>query len=281
MNIAEIIQRNLDDMTRSERQVAVYYLGHAEEFAFATLEDAAKSVDTSTTSVLRFCRRLGFEGFKAFQQTLRQQLRFQPELPDKYRRTMEFGSDDGLLTRTVGQDIRCIHETFQELPSSALHRAVALLSGARRVFTVGMKESYALAHYAYSRLLTVRPEVQLLSGCGNGEIETLLSLTPEDVGIVFLFHRYTRHTLQILELIKSRNVPVILVTNEPCAQVEALAEILLPCRVDHGGIKNTAVAPIVLSDYLCDAVAAAMGEASLRHMQRSESLFRTSSVLGG
>lgn len=280
MNIAEAIQHNLDDMTRSERQVALYYLAHAEDFAFSTLEGVARLVDTSTTSVLRFCRRLGFDGFKDLQQALRQQLRFQPELPDKFRRTVKNSEGDALLARTVSQDICCIQETFQNLPADRLQQTVALLSGARRVFTFGMKESYALAHYTYTRLLTVRPEVQLLSNCLSGEIESLLSLTPEDAAVVFLFHRYTRQTLQMLELLQRQRIPVVLITNEPCTQVEPLADILLSCRVDHGGIKNTAVAPIVLSDYLCGAVAVATGECSLQHMKQTEALFRASSVLG-
>lgn len=278
MNIAETIQLNLDEMTRSERQVALRYLERAEEFAFRTLEGIAELADTSTTSVLRFCRRLGFEGFRDFQLALRQQLRFQPQLPDKFHRTVD--GSDGLLSRTVEQDMHCIRQTFLTISEESLGRAVGLISGARRVFTFGMKESFALAHYAYTRLLTVRPEVALLSGISNGEIEPLLGLTGEDVGIVFLFHRYTRQTLQVLELLRKLRVPVILVTDEPCAQVEGLAEVLLPCAVDHGGIKNTAVAPIVLSDYLCGAVAAAMGDAALQYMRRTEELFRSGFVLG-
>lgn len=278
MNIAETIQQNLDEMTRSERLVAMCYLEHAEEFAFRTLEGIAALADTSTTSVLRFCRAVGFEGFRDLQLALRQQLRFQPRLPDKFHRTVS--GNDGLLSRTVEQDMHCIRQTFLTISEESLHRAVTLLSGARRVFTFGMKESFALAHYAYTRLLTVRPEVQLLSGISNGEIEPLLSLTGEDVGIVFLFHRYTRQTLQTLELLRKLRVPVILITNEPCAQVEGLAEVLLTCVVDHGGIKNTAAAPIVLSDYLCGAVAAAMGDTALQYMHRTEELFRSGFVLG-
>ena len=281
MSIVETIKNNLDDMTRSERQVATHYLGHANDFAFCTLDGIAARVDTSSTSVLRFCRRLGFEGFRDFQQAVRTQLHGLPELPDKFHRTVQNRDEDALLTRTVTQDIRCLHESFRAIPRESLARAVGLLTGARRVYTFGMKESLAPAHYAYTRLLTVRPDVQLFTGGCSGEIEPILTMTKEDVCLMFLFHRYTRQSLQILELLHRRGIPVILVTNAPSDRVEGFAAVLLGCCVDHGGIKNTAIVPIVLCDYFCDAVAAAMGDRALQYMQQAEELFRTGSVLGG
>ncbi len=281
MSIVENIKNNLDDMTRSERQVATHYLGHANDFAFCTLDGIAARVDTSSTSVLRFCRRLGFEGFKDFQQAVQLQLHGLPELPDKFQRTVQNRDEDALLARTVAQDIRCLHESLQLLSPEALNRAVALLTNARRVYTFGMKESLAPTHYAYSRLLTVRPDVHLFTGGCSGEIESILTMTKEDVCLVFLFHRYTRQSLQILELLHHRGIPVILVTNAPSERVEGFAKVLLCCQVDHGGIKNTAIVPIVLCDYFCDAVAAAMGDGALQYMQQTEELFRTGSVLGG
>jgi DNA-binding MurR/RpiR family transcriptional regulator len=281
MSIVETIKNNLDDMTRSERQVATHYLGHAVDFAFCTLDSIAAKVDTSSTSVLRFCRRLGFEGFKDFQQAVRLQLHGLPELPDKFHRTVQERDGDDLFARTVAQDIHCLHESLENLSLEALTQAVGLLSQARRVYTFGMKESLAPAHYAYTRLLTVRPDVQLFTGGCSGEIEPILTMTKEDVCLVFLFHRYTRQSLQILELLHRRGIPVILVTNSPSERIEGFAKVLLCCRVDHGGIKNTAIVPIVLCDYFCDAVAAALGDQALQYMQQTEEVFRTGSVLGG
>ena len=123
MSIVETITNNLDDMTRSERQVATHYLGHASDFAFCTLDGIAARVDTSSTSVLRFCRRLGFEGFKDFQQAVRLQLHGLPELPDKFHRTIQNRDEDSLFARTVAQDIRCLHESLQALSPEALSQS--------------------------------------------------------------------------------------------------------------------------------------------------------------
>ena len=277
MTLMELIKGAMGEMTRSERQVAAYYFGHAGDFAFFTLDKMANSVQTSTTSVLRFCRRLGYAGYKDFQQAVRQELHRQPDLLDKLHRTQ---SSDDLLNKTVGNDLACIQNTFADIAYERLVDTVRLLGNARRVYTFGMKESYALAHYACTRFGAVRDQVQLLGAGMNGEVETLLDITPADVCLVFLFHRYTKQTLHILESLKKRGVPVVLVTAAPYDQVEAFATVLLPCRVDADGIKNTAVAPVCLADYLCNALAVESGDAAAQRMQQLEKLYKEQDILG-
>lgn len=276
MNIVEIIKDALDDMTRSERQVASHYLAHPNDFAFCTLDSIAERIDTSTTSVLRFTRRIGFKGYKDFQQAVQAQISIQPQLPDKFQRSLDTGTN--LLLQKVARDVQCIQETFAGMDEEQISRALTLVSEAKRMFTFGSRESYALAHYAYTRLLSVRPDVSVLQAA-SGQIESVLSLGEGDVCIVFLFHRYTRQTVKLLELLKQQRVSVILVTDPPYEDIAKNAEVLLPCLVDCGGIKNTAVAPVVLMDYLCDAVAAKLGDRSLEYMKNAEALFRFSDVL--
>ena len=277
MNILETVKKHLDVMTRSERQVATCFTSCPKDFAFNTLEGVANLVDTSTTSVLRFCRRIGFRGFKDFQQAIRSQISYQPQLPEKFLRSV--GQTDTILFHTVGRGIQCIQDSFQNLSEQSLNEAVELLIGAKHIYTFGMRESFALSHYAYTRLLSVRPNVHLVHADSDTQIESILGMQKEDVCLAFLFHRYTRTAVQTLTLMSQRGIPVILVTNEPFDQVEELCRILLPCRVDYGGIKNTSVAPIVLADYFCGAVASRLGDVTLAYMKQCEAVFSSAEVL--
>jgi DNA-binding MurR/RpiR family transcriptional regulator len=279
MGIIELIRMKMEQMTRSEQRVALYILGHMNDIAFFTLDEMARQTDVSTTTVLRFCRRLDFDGFKQFQHAVRTDLKYSPDLLDKFHRTADNQLENTLLAQTVQQGIRCIQQTFLELPFELIEEAVGTLANARRVYTFGMRESQALAAYAYSRLLTVRGDVFLYQDGYTGNVEALLSSTDADVFVVFLFHRYTRQTLRILEVLKERNVQVILITSPPVEMVARLATVLLPCQVDANGIKNSALAPICLADYLCNAVAMVNAEATLQRMRQSEELFVRSEII--
>lgn len=279
MSIQERINQNIGEMTKAERAAARHCLGQRGDFAFLTLEKLAREVGVSTASLIRFCQRIGFAGFKEFQEALRGEVRAVSDLPDKFNRARRVSGEAQFLTQTLRQDMRCMQETVDSLDGQAVKDAVRYLSEAARVFTFGMKESFAMAHYAYTRLLAVRPDVYLLSTLGEGEVETLLSLSEKDVCMVFLFHRYTRQAQRLLPLLKRSGARVILVTNPPCELPEKTADRVLLCRVDAGGIKNSFAAPVCLTDSLCGAVAYRLGDSALRHMQKTEEVFRESDLL--
>ena len=279
MNIVDQIHQSLTDMTKTERAVAAYFLGHRSDFVFLTLEQLARNMQVSTTSVIRFCRRVGFSGFKPFQEAVQKDLRFLSDLPDKYQHALQLSAENQLLKETVERSLNCVRQTFSGVDNGALLQTVEQIAKAGRVFTFGMKESFALAHYAYTRLLTVRKDVFLLSPPGEGEVEAILNLTETDLCLAFLFHRYTRQARDLLPLIKKRGAKVVLITNPPYSTLQADVDLILPCEVDAGGIKNSFTAPVVLTDYLCGAAAGLLGDAALGHMRQAEELFQASAVL--
>lgn len=278
MDIVKIIKDNLNKMTKSEYKVATYCLGNLNDFAFHTLDAVAEKIGVSTTSVIRFCRRLGFDGFKPLQEQVRLKFKSSPNLPDKFQRVAK-GTTNELVTKVLNQNILCVEKTFAEIPYECLCDATHRISNAKRVFTFGMRESYAVSHYAYTRFLTVRDNVFMLNAGYNGEVETILSLDKEDVCIVFLFHRYTKQGLNVLKQLAKRNVQIILVTSLPCELDTENISVLLPCYVDTNLIKNSAIAPVCVMDYLCNAVSVSHGDASLEYMKQTEKLFDEFEIL--
>jgi len=274
MNIIEITRNSFDSMTKTEKQIANYCLANLSDFAFDTLDVVAEKIEISTTSVIRFCRRLGFSGYKEFQECIRKGFKYQPDLPEKFKRTANLKTGDELMLKTVRKSVECINKTFEDINAERLIDAVKVLSCAKRVFTFGMRESFSLAHYAYTRFLTVRDNVNILNSGYNGEVETLLSLEKSDACIAFLFHRYTKQTIDILNILKEMNVKIILVTEAPFDNIKGIADVILPCYVDTNGIKNSSVAPVAITDYLCNALAIEKGEEALEYMRKSEKLFK-------
>lgn len=273
MKLTETVRKTLSEMTKTESKIASCFLMDPDAFAFETLDTVAERMNTSTTSVIRFCRRLGFSGYKAFSEEVRGSLKNELTLPDKLSRALRTEEENSLAV-TVASAVSCIEQTLNNSSGEKMTRAAEDIISAKRVFCFGMRESFALAHYAYTRFLSLRPDTFLLSVGQGGEIESVLGLAEEDVCVFFLFHRYTRPAPLILNQLKKQGVRVILITSPPFDEVEADAEILLPCSVNIGGIKNSAVAPVCLIDHLCNTAAKLGGDATREYMERSEQLFK-------
>lgn len=279
MNITDTIKSNLDKMTKSEYAVATYFLQNPNDFAFETLDSIASLIKTSTTSVLRFCRKNGFQGYKSFQDEVRLNLSTQMTLPDKFKIASETTEKNSQLFKPAYNALSCIEQTFASLSASLVSDAADLIINAKRVFCFGLKESFSLSHYAYTRFLTLRNDVFILSAGNIGEIEPLLSIGKGDVCIFYLFHRYTKQSPQMLRCIKDTGADIILITAPPYDEIEKNATILLPCHVDIHGIKNSSAAPVCLTDCLCNAVVSKSGSSTLEYMKKTEMLFKNFALL--
>ena len=274
MNLYEKIKLNLENMSKSEQKAAAHYFKSQEDFAFDTLNIVAEKIGISTTSVIRFCYKSGFDGYKEFQDSVRESIKFSKTLPDKFELTMDSANNQGAFSKIINNAFYCIEKTFNNLSESAVDNAVEEIKNANRVFCFGMKESYCLAHYTYTRLLTVRNNVFMLSAGQNGEIESLFNLNENDICIFFIFHRYTRLSVQILETLKKQRIKVVLITSSPMEEIEGCAKYLFDCKVNIEGIKNSYVAPITLVDTLSNLLVIKSGEKALKYMQNCESLFK-------
>lgn len=280
MSITEIVNGVFHDMSKSEQAVAAYFTDHIQDFTLYTLDSIADNVGVSTTSVIRFCRKLGFTGYKDFQNHLRAEVNIHLTLPEKLKRLDNLQESGGLVQQILQDGVENIEKTFAEMPPHALEGAAKLIHEAKRVFTFGMRESMALAHYAYTRFTTVRRNTQVLDVGYNGMVEQALDLTDQDTVVCFLFHRYTSQSLKVLPLIKAQGAKVILITSAPYDRLEKYADILLPCHVKTRGVKNSSLAPMCIADYFCNAVALLNKEDTDARMAKTEEVLRSERVLG-
>lgn len=280
MSITEIVNSVFGDMSKSEQVVAAYFSDHIQDFTLYTLDSIADSVGVSTTSVIRFCRKLGFAGYKDFQNRLRAEVNIHMTLPEQFKMLDNLQESGGLVQRILQDGIANMEKTFAEMPPHALEEAAKLIHEAKRVFTFGMRESMALAHYTYTRLATARGNTQILDVGYNGMVEQALDLTERDVVIFYLFHRYTTQSLKVLPFVKAQGAKVILITSSPYNQLEKYADIILPCHVKTRGVKNSSLAPVCIADYFCNAVALLNKENTDVRMAKIEETLRNEQVLG-
>ena len=279
-SITETVTSLFPDMSKSEQAVASYFLDHVQDFTLNTLDSVADSIGVSTTSVIRFCRRVGFAGYKDFQNHLRTEVNIHLTLPELFSRLNTLPDTDTLLQQVLQDGIGNIEKTFAEMPPNALENAAGAVYSAKRVFTIGLRESLALAHYTYTRLATARGNTQILDVGYNGMVEQALDLTEEDVVIFFLFHRYTTQSLKVLPFIKAQGAKVILITSSPYNTLEKYADIILPCHVTTQGIKNSSLAPLCIADYFCNAVALLNKDVTDERMAKIERTLKSEHVLG-
>lgn len=280
LDILELIRNKSINLTKSHQKIVHYITNNTNTVAFSTLQDVALKVGVSTTTVIRFARELGYDGYSDMQNNIRENIMMQMTLPEKFVNTLDNVNDNDLLLKSFNQDLENINLTLHELKEKDLQQAIKHITTANNIYVLGLRESYAMAHYMMSRLSCIKDNVNLIHSVGGLFAEEIIHIKEGDVCIAYLFPRYTQATLDILLELKNKKISVVLITSPGYIDLTNLANIILPCHISGLSYKNTSAAIICLTNYIANAVASTDSKCSLDILNEIENMFSNGSYLG-
>ena len=125
------IKKMLPSLPEQERKVGEFLLQHPHEAVNLTISSLAKLSKVSNTSVSRFCRRMGFDGFRQIKIALAREwgtpstLVYVEPLPDDTLASV--------AQRIFAANIQALHDIQRSLDLDLLEQVVEAIMGARRV----------------------------------------------------------------------------------------------------------------------------------------------------
>ncbi|MGI6778602.1 MAG: MurR/RpiR family transcriptional regulator [Acetivibrionales bacterium] len=274
------VSEKFDMLTHSQKTVAAYVLDNLDTIAFNTLEDIAYKIGVSTTTIIRFARILGFNGYSDMQKEIQTVIRNKVTLPERLSVATTHTTKDKLLTDCFKNDIMNINRTLKMLSEDNLSVVVDSIANAGNIYIVGMRSSFALAHYTASRLGQIKENVRLIQSVGMIYPEEIVGAKAGDICIAFLFPRYSKTTANIVSWFKKKGIKVILITSQSHVAVDSYADIILPCDVSGISYKNSFVAPMCLINYIAAAVALNNYDESIKTLKQTEDILSQGYYLG-
>jgi len=218
------IQELRDSMSEKELKVADFILGAPREAVRPSIEELADRIGVSESTLFRFVRKLGFEGYQAFRislatETIEPSSRF-------YEAPIEASDGETAVNVVFRTAISALELTMQRLDRQALERGASLAIAAKSVFLFGLGGSGIVAKDAYHKLLRTglrcsAPDdfhIQLMTASQAG---------PEDAAIVVSNTGSNKDTLAVAAELKRRGVPLLAVTSYPRSPLAKVADILL------------------------------------------------------
>lgn len=141
----------------AEERLADYVLQNYETVVNLTIEDLAKCSDTSYATVTRFCKKLGYDGYKDFKSSLIQDAltrqnseTLQDDLSISLAQPLE-----SICDSTYRFFIRGLEESLSILDYNLIEQAVTAMMRANTICFVGTGTSGICARYACSRFFRI------------------------------------------------------------------------------------------------------------------------------
>ncbi len=216
------IRGMLPALNEQEQKVGHYVLEHAWEVIHLSVSDLAQRALVSDTTVFRFCRKVGADGYQDFKIRLAQELA--AARPKTY---VTVGPQDTLVEaahKTIAADLKALEDTLRILDLAALERAADAILAARRVDIYGLGGGAIAALELQSKLMRVGvravPHVD-----AEMQVISATLLTPNDLAIGISHSGESRDVLHALAVAKEAGARTIAITNHPTSSIAALAEI--------------------------------------------------------
>jgi DNA-binding MurR/RpiR family transcriptional regulator len=193
---------------------------------FETAASLATKVKLSEPTVGRFCRAIGYDGFKDLKKNLQNDMGDQPWLiGDRLRELQEqtiAGKDH--LSRGLELEIAALVSVYEtaQLPEWVL--VVQRLATAQSVFVVGFQTERGIAQIFVHQLQYLRDKVQLVDLASGNFADVLATQNPDATLVIFEARRYSRHAKLLASEAKAAGIPVTLITDPYCDWGHSVAD---------------------------------------------------------
>jgi DNA-binding MurR/RpiR family transcriptional regulator len=213
-----------DTLPRSERKVADYVLNHSDQVIYSSVTDLAQTLEVSESTVVRFCQRLGYQGYPEFKVLLARDLG--TPFQDTYD-TLDPGDDVTTIVRkTVQISVQALNDTLAVLDPNNVKEVVDLLINSHHVFLFGCGGSGGSAQIAYQKMLRLGLPCSV---CIDPHTQTLLSgtATEQDVVIGISYSGNNEDVVRAMRVAQERRAKTVAITNYPTSPVVRMANVAL------------------------------------------------------
>jgi len=224
--LRERLGEAVSSASKADRALAAYMLAELGNIPFETAASLAAKVEVSEPTVGRFCRAIGYAGFKDLKNNLRNDIGDQPwligdRLRDLQQRT-KAGEDQ--LTRGLELEMAALVTVYEAAHTPEWDRVVKRLAQAKSVFVVGFQTERGVAQTFAHQLQYLRDKVHLLDLASGNFADLLAGDDTETALVMFEARRYSRHAMALANEAKAAGIPVTLITDPYCGWGRKVAD---------------------------------------------------------
>ncbi|MEJ2732470.1 MAG: MurR/RpiR family transcriptional regulator [Anaerolineae bacterium] len=218
------IKRMLPSLPDQERKVGEYLLQHPRDAMDLTIVSLAKCAGVSTTTVSRFCRRMGFDGCRHMKIALAREWGTPSTLV-----YIESHPDDTLARvaqKIFAANIQALQDIQRSLDLDVLEQVIEAVMSARRVdlYSAGgagiaaRELHFKCLHLGINANAFLDSQIQVMSAA---------SLSSEDVGIGISHTGMQSHVAEALSLAREGGALTVALTSYPGTPVANAADVVL------------------------------------------------------
>ena len=233
--VARLASRE-ETLSRRLRQVARYMLNNPEDVAINTIVETARLAGVPTSTITRFARQVGFQGFSQLQDTFRQRLlgpkvayaerakRFFESQPDGKRQSQQPQEPSQIFDTFVQSAMDTLIRLREEMDREQLGAFVDTLSKAPAIHVLAARGAFGVGAYCFYSLSRIGKRVHLIDNLGSMREQQVSAIEENDTLLVITFDDYTPETIEIANAVAQKGRTMLVITDNELSPVAKLGK---------------------------------------------------------
>ena len=260
-NILIKIREMKESLTPVEKLVAEYILENLEDIPHLSIKNLAQLTKTSDASVLRFCKTMGYTGYRSFIVSISASLGSMDEDEKDQYTDIQPGDDLSIIISNISRNnIKSIEDTYSVIDKNEIARAVQVLRQSKRIAFFGIGASSLIGIDAEQKFSRINKMCHTYAD-GHSQLAAAVLLEKNDVAIFISNSGSTVEILDSLEIAKKNGAVTIAITKYHKSELSDKADIALsistPEVTIRSGAMGSRIAMLTIIDILFAGVASA------------------------
>ncbi|NOQ18741.1 MAG: SIS domain-containing protein [Desulfobacterales bacterium] len=266
-------------LTPKARILGNYILQNPRKAVFMTTKELAQTCQVSEATVVRFVSQLGYKGYGAFQQALRDFVDTELTMLDRTDLSSMTGPDTNRLGRVVFEEMENLKLFLESVDMDILNKIVDFLEKSNSIYVIGSRLSFTFAYYLGWSLTKIRRDVHILKGSDSTTIDWLTIAAPESLVIIIATTRYPNELIRLGKMVRRLGQTLIVIADSSLCPLTQFAHLSLVAPSKNIPFIGNPTTISCIINYLVLELASRNGDRLKKHQEKMEQAYRENDIL--
>ncbi len=222
-SVIQKIRTHYSEMGPAEKKIADFVTGNINDIMATSISELAELCGCGDATVVRFSRRLGFEGYQALKIAIAGDLGSASTISSEIEKS---DSCYEIFSKRINDIAVALNNTQAVLDAEALEKAAKTIMNAKRIVVFGLGNSAAVASDAAHKFLRLGLNAQ---ACTDNHLQAIIAshIDRQSVAVAISHSGSSKDIVEALRLSKIGGAATIAITNYGSSPIVEAADICL------------------------------------------------------
>ncbi len=192
---------------------SLWLLDHLNEVAFNSIRGLAQKAEVDANIVTRLARELGYEGYDAFRTNVQIILQNRGRSYGSRARALRNRPDADIHAEVIAASRKNIELVTSAMTVAAIDACVEPLLQARRVYSIGVRSCYSIAHYLSYVGGMAFDNFEQVPAVPGAILDQMSNVTPQDIVIAITYEHYSAEVVRACQVARELGARILALTD--------------------------------------------------------------------